>query len=203
MNLLKRLQIRGFVAGMLFMAMLSAVTVFAVSRTEVITVSFSNIRLVINGEHVTPRNADGQVVEPFIWEGTTYLPIRAIGDALGMEVDWNPATATAYLTDAWLLPAAPPPTQPQITQALVGTWYWNGLPYYIFEQSGLGAIEDGPVPMSIHWSTRNNVLSICTTPHFCLGDCTAPTNWHYALNGNDLTLTRTDMPGMTFNYTRQ
>jgi len=92
--------VRGFVAGALAMFLLSGATsAIASARTEDITVTFRNIRLVINGEQVTPRDAAGNVVEPFIWQDTTYLPIRAVADALGMEASWDGSTSTAYLTD--------------------------------------------------------------------------------------------------------
>ena len=92
-----RKTIKGFVAGVIFMLLLSGITVFATSRTETINVSFSGIRLVIHGTPTIPRDAAGNVVEPFIWQGTTFLPVRAISVALGYEVQWDGATQTVYI----------------------------------------------------------------------------------------------------------
>jgi hypothetical protein len=97
MQKLKNLQVKGFVAGILVMLMLSGITVFAAARTEAISISFNGIRLVVNGEHVTPRDGAGNVVEPFIWNGTTYLPVRAVANALGQEVNWDGNTQTVYI----------------------------------------------------------------------------------------------------------
>lgn len=46
--------------------------------------------------------ADGKLVdttgaEPFIYNGTTYLPVRAVADAIGKEVNWVGETNTVYL----------------------------------------------------------------------------------------------------------
>lgn len=36
-------------------------------------------------------------IEPFIHNGTTYLPVRALAEALGQEVDWDQETATVLI----------------------------------------------------------------------------------------------------------
>ena len=87
---------KGIIIGMLIMTFLSGATLWA-STTRDITVTFAGIRLVVNGNLVTPRDAQGNVVEPFIWNGTTYLPVRALADALGQEVHWDGATQTVYI----------------------------------------------------------------------------------------------------------
>ncbi len=65
--------------------------------TKQISVTYSNIQLVVDGVKVTPKDANGKTVEPFIYEGTTYLPVRAVGDALGKQVTWDGASQTVYL----------------------------------------------------------------------------------------------------------
>lgn len=37
------------------------------------------------------------MVEPFTVNGTTYLPVRAIGEALGKDVKWDGETKTVYV----------------------------------------------------------------------------------------------------------
>lgn len=42
----------------------------------------------VDGKKQTFRNANGDIVEPILYEGTTYLPLRAIGELMGKTVYW-------------------------------------------------------------------------------------------------------------------
>ena len=75
-----------------------AVPALAATGSRNVRVDYSDIKLVINGETVTPKDGDGNVVEPFTIDGTTYLPVRAVANALGMDVSWNGNTNTVTLT---------------------------------------------------------------------------------------------------------
>ena len=80
---------------------LALVTVaYATNATKTIQAAYRNIKLVIDGVPVTPRDSNGNVVEPFIYNGTTYLPVRAVGEALGKEVSWDGNTNTVYVGEA-------------------------------------------------------------------------------------------------------
>ena len=48
--------------------------------------------IIVDGEHKTFESADGKTVYPILYEGTTYLPIRAISELFGKTVYWNEAT---------------------------------------------------------------------------------------------------------------
>jgi flagellar hook assembly protein FlgD len=88
-----------FLAGLIVGAMLfSTVTVFA--GTQAIEVFFNNIKISIDGKSVELKDATRNPVEPFIYNGTTYLPVRAIAEALGMEVKYNETTNTVELAKA-------------------------------------------------------------------------------------------------------
>ena len=72
---------------------------------------YGNIKITLNGNTVTPQDANGTPVEPFTIDGTTYLPVRSIANALGLGVGWDGATSTVKLTSdaaptAALSPAA-------------------------------------------------------------------------------------------------
>lgn len=47
------------------------------------------ISLSINGQTPTLTDADGNIVKPFVYQGTTYVPIRAVGENLGADVSYN------------------------------------------------------------------------------------------------------------------
>ena len=84
-------------------------------------------------------------------------------------------------------------------QTLAGSWAWMGSVYYVFEAGGGGTMlgED------IRWTTSRGILSICTTPGLCGSSCVAPMEWYYELNGNNLNLTSTIFPEMSYDYTRR
>ena len=88
------------------------------------------------------------------------------------------------------------------TSALVGTWAWLGEPYYVFNSDGSGTM---PPNISINWGTGNGILAICNTPFMCRGNCPAPMEWNYVLDGDELTL-NSRLPllsAATLTYTRQ
>ncbi len=98
-------------AGLLASAFLMG-SAFAAGNVTTRTVQaiYSGIRLVVDGVEVTPADASGNVVEPFIIDGTTYLPVRAVANALGKAVDWEGETKTVYIGEKpsqaapWLKP---------------------------------------------------------------------------------------------------
>ena len=54
--------------------------------------------IVVDGSVRTFRDANGTVVYPLLYNGSTYLPVRAIGEIMGKRVGWNGATGTVTLT---------------------------------------------------------------------------------------------------------
>ena len=93
--MIKRLQ--GIIIGAVAAVLLFGGIAAAASRTETIDVIFRNIRIVIDGEEFIPKDVSGKIVEPFIYNGTTYLPVRAVSQALGMDVDWDNDASTVYI----------------------------------------------------------------------------------------------------------
>lgn len=72
-------------------------TVFATVGNRTAELVYNNIKVMINGKEITPTDANGNAVEPFIIDGTTYLPVRGVASALGMNVGWDGATNTVTL----------------------------------------------------------------------------------------------------------
>ena len=90
-------RIQGIVIGLLIAVTLSCSTANAETGTQDIVVTYSNITLIIDGAVVTPKDVNGNIVEPFIYNGTTYLPVRAVGEAFGKPVDWEGSTTSVYV----------------------------------------------------------------------------------------------------------
>ena len=80
-----------------FVLLVGCVAVVARNLDKELLVSYRDIQLFVDGKLFIPKDATGVVVEPFIYEGTTYLPIRAISEALGKDVEWDGETSTIYV----------------------------------------------------------------------------------------------------------
>jgi len=61
---------------------------------------FGRILINLDGQDITEALAETHGREPLLYvaAGTTYLPMRALAEMLGYEVDFCPETFTAYLT---------------------------------------------------------------------------------------------------------
>ncbi len=57
----------------------------------------STITIKMDGEPQILLDANGNRVYPISYNGTTYLPVRAVGNLVGLEVDWDQATQTVLL----------------------------------------------------------------------------------------------------------
>jgi len=85
----------GVVLGMLITMV--PMVASASTGTATMQVTYSNIKLFVDGSLITPKDANGNVVEPFISNGTTYLPVRALAAALGKDVTWDGSTSSVYI----------------------------------------------------------------------------------------------------------
>lgn len=56
-----------------------------------------DIDVVIDGTERTFYNASGTEVHPISYQDTTYLPVRAIGELMGKNVNWDPTTQTVSI----------------------------------------------------------------------------------------------------------
>ena len=85
----------GLVIGVLF----SLLTSQAIASTgaRAIEAIFNDIAIYLDGNKLDPKDANGNPVEPFIYNGTTYLPVRAIGEAIGRNVEWDAPNFSVYL----------------------------------------------------------------------------------------------------------
>jgi hypothetical protein len=75
---------------------LIAVPSFAATVQRTIDV-FTGVTIYVDEIRIDPRDANGNYVEPFIYNGTTYLPVRAVSEALGKPVAWDGSTYSVYI----------------------------------------------------------------------------------------------------------
>ncbi|MDR2089438.1 MAG: copper amine oxidase N-terminal domain-containing protein [Clostridiales Family XIII bacterium] len=65
--------------------------------TKTLSAIYDDISIYVNDDEISPKDASGNAVAPFIAGGTTYLPVRAVAEALGLSVSWDGATKSVYL----------------------------------------------------------------------------------------------------------
>jgi hypothetical protein len=75
---------------------LALILVFALSLpaaakqgSSAVSIAYRGIKITLDGKKIVPVDAAGKAVEPFIMAGTTYLPVRAVAGALGLDAAWN------------------------------------------------------------------------------------------------------------------
>lgn len=91
---------KSFFAGMLTMALLFSLVVSASAVYATVTKNlyYQDVKVTLNGEPLDLRDVNGNNVDPFLMDGTNYLPVRAISEALGLDVDWNHNEKTVILS---------------------------------------------------------------------------------------------------------
>ena len=92
-------RIQGIIIGTVTTLFLFGTLSFASHYSEYVERFYKNIKITLNGINIEPKDVNGNIVEPFIIDGTTYLPVRAICKALGLEVNWNSETNTVELIE--------------------------------------------------------------------------------------------------------
>ena len=58
---------------------------------------YSGVDIYVDDARLDARDANGNPVEVFIYNGTTYLPVRAVGEAVGKAVQWEAKTSSVYI----------------------------------------------------------------------------------------------------------
>lgn len=92
---MKRSFLAGFVTALLVCAMVGS----AYASTGKVTqeLEYRNIKISLDGQTLSLRDSGGKPVEPFLFGGTTYLPVEPLAEAMGMAVSWDAASSTVQL----------------------------------------------------------------------------------------------------------
>jgi hypothetical protein len=83
---------KGFLSGVAVLSVLLSGTIVYAAGGTTIEVFFNNIKIMVDGVEKQPAG-----VRPFIYEGSTYVPLRFVSDALGKEIGWNEKTQTVWI----------------------------------------------------------------------------------------------------------
>lgn len=91
-------ELKGFVIGVAITSMiLTALPIAAEKTTKTAELFYNDIKVVIDGKRADLKDVKGNNVDPFIIDGTTYLPVRAVANALDKAVSWDGDTRTVYI----------------------------------------------------------------------------------------------------------
>lgn len=85
------------IVSLVLLVAVLAVPAIAFSGQKQATLTYRDIVITLDGDVITPKDAGGKIVEPFVIDGTTYLPVRGISGALDLDVDWDSDTNTVIL----------------------------------------------------------------------------------------------------------
>lgn len=92
-----------FFAGALSMLLIGSLAVSGLASDGSFSITANPIKIMVNGEVFQPKDADGNDALVFVYDGTTYAPLRAMADAYGLQVGYdstrNMATVSSAATD--------------------------------------------------------------------------------------------------------
>lgn len=78
-----------FLTGAIAMLLLVSLPMTALAASGAIRIEVSPISVLVDGEVFQPKDANGNDVMVFTYNGTTYAPLRALAEAYGLEVGYD------------------------------------------------------------------------------------------------------------------
>lgn len=83
--------------GLIMISCLMIGAVAASNNVEISALLSYSTPVKYNGHLQEFKNVNGEIVYPILYQGTTYLPVRAVCEMLGIAVDYDISTGTVYL----------------------------------------------------------------------------------------------------------
>ncbi len=111
---MKKHSVRSFMAGMLVALLVVGMMTSALAALSTKTIEVtSGVEIYVDGVEMKPTDVNGTPVETFLYNGTTYVPIRAVSQSLGYAVNWDGANQRVYIGEQpgqkqYLLSVCPP-----------------------------------------------------------------------------------------------
>lgn len=68
------------------------------TKTVEMTLHYRDIKIAYNGRVMDCVDVQGNATEPFILDGSVYIPVRAAVNVFGLDIDWNDASNTVEIT---------------------------------------------------------------------------------------------------------
>lgn len=97
-------KLKGFIVGIFSVVLFGSIvgTAFGAANGKLMNIKVvqGGLTLYVDGQLFVPKDAKGNTVEPIIYEGTTYLPLRAVATALGKDITYDSKTSSVYIGKA-------------------------------------------------------------------------------------------------------
>lgn len=97
---------KGFISGVIVSVLLVLLASGVYAASQIIEIS--PIKVMVNGQEFHPKDAGGKDVLVFVYNGTTYAPLRALAETFGLEVGYDSNAKMATVT----MPSANVPAEP-------------------------------------------------------------------------------------------
>ncbi len=92
---------RSFLAGVLAALLVTALATPSLAALTGKTIQvLTGAEIYVDGVKLEPTDANGNPVETFVYNGTTYVPLRAVSQSLGKNVNWDGANQRVYIGEA-------------------------------------------------------------------------------------------------------
>ena len=85
----------------------------AVSLQEIKAFLNKSVNVKVNGVKWQGKDANGNVAYPITYKGTTYLPVKAIGEALNVSVGWDDPSNSVLIGEGAIVEKTTPQTKEQ------------------------------------------------------------------------------------------
>ncbi len=162
---------KGLFLGILIGTTVFTATGFASNDTVQKELAYRNINIVVDSNEITPTDANGNYVEPFIMDGTTYLPVRAVANAFGKDVSWDDTTNTVSLDEKQITP-----------ESIEGAYTWEYYGYICtltLNADNTGSLTDGDQTETFNWTLDGKTATL-NNPDY------PDEPWALSVNGNQL-----------------
>ena len=97
---------RSFLLGVLCAALAFSLAAPALAAAGRMIEIFGGVKIYVDDVQLNPTDANGNPIDVFVHDGTTYLPVRAVSEALGKQVQWDGSTRSVYIGRHGSVPAA-------------------------------------------------------------------------------------------------
>jgi len=93
----------GLIIGVL--AFSGIAVAFAASYNVNLEATYRDIKVYIDDQSIDYTASNGAYAEPFIINGTTYIPLRLFSEKLGQQVQWDDQTSSIFIGSHTQIPA--------------------------------------------------------------------------------------------------